>query len=68
MKVEKKFLTVRETAEYLGGTQQGVWKMCFEKRIKYYKPNGKRIYIALEDIENYITGGEVFEPENEEKE
>lgn len=65
MKVDKKFLTVKETAEYLGMTQQGVWKMCHEKRIRYYKPNGKRIYIALEDVELYITSGEISEAKGE---
>ena len=65
MKIDKKFLTVKEAAEYLGMTQQGVWKLCHEKRVRYYKPNGKRIYIALEDIELYITSGEVHEPKNE---
>lgn len=66
MEIEKRFLTVKETAEYLGMTLQGVWKMCHEKRIRYYKPNGKRIYVALDDIELYITSGEVFEPQKQE--
>lgn len=65
MKIEKNFLTVKEAAEYLGMTQQGVWKMCHEKRIRYYKPNGKRIYIALDDVELYITSGEISESRNE---
>lgn len=62
MNVIKKYLTVRETAEYLGSTQQGVWKMAFDKKIRYYKPSGKKLYFALADIEDYITGGEVIEP------
>jgi excisionase family DNA binding protein len=65
MKFDKKYLTVKETAEYMGMAQQGIWKLCHEKRIRYYKPNGKRVFIALSDIEDYITGGEVFEPEKQ---
>ena len=63
MEIEKRYLTVKEAAEYLGTTQQGIHLMAMKKQIRYYKPSGKRIYFALEDIEEYITGGEVFEPQ-----
>ena len=64
MNVNKKYLTAKEAAEYLGLTIQGIWKLAFNKKIRYYKPNGKMIYFAVSDIEDYVTGGEVFEPEN----
>lgn len=67
MDYDKKYLTVRETAEYLGSTQQGVYKMAFDKKIRYYKPSGKKLYFALADIEDYITGGEVIEPISKEQ-
>jgi excisionase family DNA binding protein len=67
MKIEKQFLTVKETAEYLGTTPQGVHTMAMKRKIRFYKPSGKRIYFAIEDIEEYITGGEVFETQKNEK-
>lgn len=66
MNYEKKFLTVKETAEYLGSTMSGIWKMAHEKRIRYYKPNGGKLYFALTDIEEYIMSGEMFEPKPKE--
>jgi excisionase family DNA binding protein len=64
MNVNKKYLTAKEAAEYLGLTMQGIWKLAFNKKIRYYKPNGKMIYFAVSDIDNYVIGSEVFEPEN----
>lgn len=65
MEIVKKFLTVKEAAEYLGSTQSNIWKMTFDKKICHYKPGGKKIYFALDDIEAYITSGMVIEPKAE---
>lgn len=63
MKIEKRYLTVKETAEYLGTTPQGIYLMATKRQIRYFKPTGKRLFFALEDIETYITCGEVIEPQ-----
>jgi excisionase family DNA binding protein len=59
--MNKKYLTAKEAAEYLGLTMQGIWKLTSDKKIRYYKPNGKMIYFAISDIEGYVTRGGVFE-------
>lgn len=65
MEIVKKFLTVKEVADYLGSTPAFIWKLTFEKRIRHYKPGGKKIYFALDDIETYITSGMVVEAKPE---
>lgn len=60
-KFSKRFLSVREAAEYLDTTVAGVWKMCAIRQIRFYKPTEKRTYIAVEDLEEFITSGKVVQ-------
>lgn len=61
MTYTKRFLTVKECADYLGLTPKGVYKLCGERKIRFFKPNGCRVYFAISDVEAYIMGGEVYE-------
>lgn len=67
-KYQKRFLSVREAAEYLDTTVAGVWKMCFNRQIRHYKPTAKRIFFDIEDIEEFITSGIVVPAKRPDKE
>lgn len=59
MTSQKTFLNVDEASEYLGISKSHLYKHTHEKRIKFYKPNGKKLYFKLEDLESFILSGEV---------
>ena len=55
----KRFLTANEAAEFLSISISHLYKHTHQKAIRYYKPNGRKIYFKLSDLENFILGGEV---------
>lgn len=50
----KKFLTAKETAEYLDIPLQTLYQLTSARKITYYQC-GKRNYFDIEDIHEYIT-------------
>lgn len=48
------FLSPSETARYLNITLPYLYKLNHLKRIKYYKPFGKKVLYKLSDIINFI--------------
>lgn len=64
MNYTKRFLTLKECADYLGLTPKGVYTLCWKRKIRFYKPNGCRVYFDISDIEAYIMGGEIYELNN----
>lgn len=49
----KRFLTSKETAEYLDIPQQTLYQLCSHRKITYYRA-GKRCYFDISDIHEYI--------------
>lgn len=60
--VQRRFLTRKEAAEYLGISSSAMGNICFNRKVRYYRPNGKDTYFAIADLDAYIMGGEVIEP------
>jgi len=50
----KPFMDIGETAKYLGISINTLYAWNNENRIAYYKPDGKKNYYKLEDLENYV--------------
>ena len=65
--VQRRFLTRKEAAEYLGVCMHAMQILCFNRKIRYYRPNGKQSYFDVADLDAYIMGGEVIEPSDKEK-
>ena len=38
--VQRRFLTRKEAAEYLGVSMHAMQILCFNRKIRYYRPNG----------------------------
>lgn len=54
----KKFLSLKETAEYLGISKSSAYKLSHKQIIPKYKPAGK-IYFELDDINKYIEDSRI---------
>lgn len=52
--MEKKFLILDDAAAYLGLSKSYLYKLIAERKIKHYKPAGKKIYFDRDDLDNYI--------------
>lgn len=50
---DKRFLTSKETAEYLDIPMQTLNQLCCQRKITYYRA-GKRRYFDISDIHEYI--------------
>lgn len=59
--VQRRFLTRKEAAEYLGLTMRAMDMVCFKRKLRYYRPSGKQSYFDIADLDAYIMGGEVVE-------
>lgn len=59
--VQKRFLTRGEAAQYLGVSSSMMNRICFNRKVKYYRPNGKDTYFDIADLDAYIMGGEVID-------
>lgn len=53
--MEKKFLSVRELAEYLDYTEQSIRNLVTQNKIPYLKPNGK-LFFEKAAIDNWMRG------------
>lgn len=60
--VQRRFLTRKEAAEYLGLSMHAMDLICFNRKIRYYRPSGKQSYFDIADLNAYIMGGVVVEP------
>ncbi|SFN42131.1 DNA binding domain-containing protein, excisionase family [Algoriella xinjiangensis] len=52
------FLSLNEALEYLKVSKATLYKLTSNREIKFYKPNGGKIYFKVEDLENWISSGE----------
>lgn len=65
--VQRRFLTRKEAAQYLGLCTHAMQILCYNRKIRYYRPNGKQSYFDVADLDAYIMGGEIIEPCDKEK-
>ena len=50
----KEMLTTTEVAEYLGVSQSQIYKLTMNMEIPHYKPRGKMIYFAKEELDEWL--------------
>lgn len=55
----KEFLNIDESAKYLGFSKSRMYKMAEKQEIPSYKPNGKNVFFAREDLNDWIRKAEV---------
>lgn len=59
--IQRRFLSRKDAAEYLGISMSAMQRLCFNRKVRYYKPDGKNSYFDVADLDAYIMGGEVIE-------
>jgi len=64
MPQNQRFLTVKQTAEFLGFTEKYIRKLVFLKKIPYFKPLGGKILFDQEELEKLVRDSRV--PSNSE--
>ncbi|MBN2789909.1 MAG: helix-turn-helix domain-containing protein [Candidatus Delongbacteria bacterium] len=53
-KTKKTHFTFKETQEYLGVSKSTLYKYNMYNVIPYSKPNGRKVYYKIEDLNNYL--------------
>lgn len=53
--IEKTLMTSQEAADYLGIKRSYLYKMTMRRVIPYFKPGGKIIFFAKEDLDQWLT-------------
>ncbi|MBU1100599.1 MAG: helix-turn-helix domain-containing protein [Bacteroidetes bacterium] len=53
------YMRPKEAASYLGISINTIYKLIFEKKIKYSKPNGKVVLFKKEDLDEFVRSGEI---------
>lgn len=54
--MEKKFVNIREIAKITGYCEEHVRLLVREGKIKSTKPNGGRLFVSVDDLNNFIKG------------
>ncbi|MBK8487610.1 MAG: helix-turn-helix domain-containing protein [Bacteroidetes bacterium] len=49
------FLKTKDAAEFLGIKPVTLYKLTSNRKIPFYRPNGKLMYFAIGDLVAYIT-------------
>lgn len=63
----KKNLTIAEASEYTGFSAHTIYQLTSNHKIKFFKPNGKTIFIPRKDLENWLASNLQYIKEDEEK-
>ncbi len=53
------YLTAREAAHYVGIALSYLYKLTSRKEIPFYRPLGRRILFAAEDLDKWVRSGRV---------
>ena len=56
----KKMLTLEEAVKYTGFSKSYMYKLTHQRRIPYYKPNGKLIMFYLEELEEWLMQNRII--------
>ena len=54
--VEDKPMTSKQAHNYLGVSLQTLYHYCHQKRIPFYKPNGRKNYFLKRDLDAFLLG------------
>lgn len=54
MFINKEMLTSKETAAYLGISQQYLWTLTSHGKIPFYKPMGKNLYFNRTELNQWL--------------
>lgn len=57
--LQKEFLTLEETALYLGQSKSSLYKLTSKKEIPFYVPGGKMIYFRKKELNAWIINSKV---------
>jgi len=52
----EKILDAEKAKDFLGVSKAHLYRLTHEKKIKYFKPGGKKIYFRKCDLEEYLLG------------
>lgn len=55
---DEKPMSFAEAAEYLDISKSHLYKMTSKSQIKFFKPNGKKIYFRKSDLNNWLFRNE----------
>lgn len=53
--VEKKFITAKEAAEYLGVTKNALYIMVMRQNIPVHRPTGRRLLFKIDELDAWIV-------------
>lgn len=57
-------LSLKAAAVYLDVSRSTLYKMVHQKKINYYKPNGKLLYFSKKDLDEFAFSNEIKRKEN----
>ncbi len=49
-----------ETVTYTGLAKSTLYKLTADNVVPVYKPHGKKLFFKREELENYLTGGNMI--------
>lgn len=55
-----KMLDFEESVSYLGISRSSLYKLSSQRKIPHTKPNGKKLYFKVSDLDNWLEKNEVF--------
>lgn len=58
-KAEKPVLTFEQARQYLGTSKSHLYKLTSQKQIPHYKPEGKKLYFARAELEQWMLRNRV---------
>jgi excisionase family DNA binding protein len=59
-KIPQKYLSLEEAAVFLKLSKSFLYKLTMNRVIPHYKPNGKKIYFDVSDLEKFITKNRII--------
>lgn len=57
--MEKKFVNIKEVAKITGYCEEYVRLLIRTGKIKSSKPNGGRLFVSVDDLNNFMGGKEI---------
>lgn len=55
----KDYLDVGDAAKYLGVSKAEIYHLTSARRLPFFRPGGKKVYIYKQDLNHYISSGHV---------
>ena len=53
--IEKKFITAKEAADYLGMTKNALYMLTKRQQIPVHRPTGKRLLFKIAELDAWIV-------------